>query len=130
MKSSEILIILGCTIAQLRMVFIPNYYNPATPRIPLAYVQPFKLAYTGRGRTGGIIDACRFKRIFRSDNKRKGLIIPLTQIWRPIQLIPVFGKACNVNWTCDNAVEQASTFIVDNYFCLSDFIDIYSGIVG
>ena len=114
----------------MRVIFTPEYNDPSTPRAPLAYVQPFRMASSRQGTKSGIIDLCRVKQAFQSDNSRKGLIIPLLHIWRPVQLIPDFGRVCNPKWTCDSAVELASTFVVDNYFCLSDFIEIYSGAVG
>ena len=53
--------------------------------------------------------------------RRKGKIVPLTLIWRPIELIPVFGRRCPTGWTSNTAVEEADDFYVN---CFSDK-DVY-----
>ena len=97
------------------MIFVPDYLDPSMPRIPLVYAQPFKLALDTRGRTDAGTNMYRLKRDLRNDITRKGIIAPLTRIWRPVELIPVFGERCNVEWTCDTAVEEASEFYLNSF---------------
>lgn len=62
----------------------------------------------------------RVNRVVRR-GRRKGEILPLTAIWRPIEVIPVFGRHCPANWTALSAVEEADDFYVN---CFSDK-DVY-----
>ena len=114
----------GHFVAQLRMVFRPCCRS-RTSEI-LAYVQPFKpapgtISQQEDGSKAHVpddyIEMFRVVRSLHSDGKRKGLIIRLTDIWRPVELIPRFGKKCPVGWTSSNAVELADHFYVN---CFSD----------
>ena len=105
----------GRTVAQVRVIFIPDYLDPSKARIPLAYVQPFKFASDTRSRTDAGTNMYRLKRDLRHDKTRKGLVVPLTRIWRPVELIPVFGQRCNVEWTCDTAVEESPEFYLNSF---------------
>lgn len=92
----------------------------------LAYVQPFKPAPgTTSHQQDGLkahvpddgVEMFRVVRSLHSNGKRKGLIIKLTDIWRPVELIPRFGKKCPLHWTSSDAVELAEQFYVN---CFSD----------
>lgn len=92
----------------------------------LAYVQPFKPApgTTSRQQDGSKahvpddgIEMFRVVRSLCSNGNRKGLVIKLTDIWRPVELIPRFGKKCPQHWTSSDAVELAEQFYVN---CFSD----------
>lgn len=54
-----------------------------------------------------------------------GKIVPLTDIWQAVQLIPVFGKKCPAEWTCDTAVELAKQFFVNCYACKQTYQSVY-----
>ena len=114
----------GHFAAHLRMVFRPYRHSKVSDI--LAYVQPFKpapgtISQQEDGSKAHVpdddIEMFRVVRSLHSDGKRKGLIIRLTDIWRPVELIPRFGKKCPVGWTSSNAVELADHFYVN---CFSD----------
>ena len=115
----------GRTVAQVRVIFVPDYLDPSIPRVPLAYVQPFKLAPGTRGKTDPETNMYRLKRELRSDKSRKGVIVPLAQIWRPVELIPVFGRRCNTEWTCDTAVEESLEFYLNSFPDKATYIMVY-----
>lgn len=56
---------------------------------------------------------------------RKGDIVELTDIWRPVQLIPKFGTICPKEWTADNAVELADTFLVNCFLDKETYQSVY-----
>ena len=71
------------------------------------------------------IQLYRVVRVLRSDRTRKGLIVALTDIWRPVELVPVFGSKCNVTWNCDNAVENSKDFYLNTLENLPLFMEVY-----
>ena len=113
----------GCTVAQLLIIFTPE--NNCTGIPVFAYVQPFKVAANAKGRVDPDIQLYRVVRDMRSDRTRKGLIVALTDIWRPVELIPVFGSNCNVTWNCDNAVENSKEFYLNTLENLPLFMEVY-----
>lgn len=64
-------------------------------------------------------------RSLRSDGTRKGEIIKLTDIWRPVQLIPKFGKICPDEWTCETAVELAKAYFVNCFLDKETYQTVY-----
>ncbi len=52
-------------------------------------------------------------------------MIRLTDIWRPIQLTPVFGKECPANWDLNNAVELAKEFYVNSFWDKETYMTVY-----
>lgn len=64
-------------------------------------------------------------RSVRSDGSRRGLIIRLTDTWRPVEVVPHFGKECPEEWTACNAVELAKEFYVNNFSDKEIFQNIY-----
>ena len=113
----------GFMVAQLRVIFSPdNLYSGHTF---FAYIQPFKLAPTAKGTTDPGIHMYRVVRDFRRNMTRKGLIVPLSHIWRPVELIPRFGSKCNVDWTCDTAVEYAREFYLNCFADKPSYIEVY-----
>lgn len=115
----------GCVVAQLKMIFVPNYLDGQMPRKPFAYVQPLKFPQRSRGMTDDGINMYSLVRSYRSNNSRKGLIVPLDRIWRPVELIPKFGRKCDQNWTCDTAVEVAKEFYLNCFSDKSTYIEVY-----
>lgn len=115
----------GHFVAQLRMVFRPRVL-PHSKSDVLAYVQPFKpapgtVSVQDDGSKAHVpddgIEMFRVIRSLHRSGERKGLIIKLTDIWRPVELVPRFGKRCPANWTSSNAVELVEQFYVN---CFSD----------
>lgn len=107
------------------MIFVPNFPDNTIPRTPYVYVQPFKLSPRSKGSADANVNMFSVTRVLRGNGTRKGLIVPLDHIWRPVELIPKFGKECNQTWTCDTAVEQAKEFYLN---CFSDkptYMEVY-----
>ena len=114
----------GHFAAQLHMVFRPCCHSRVSDI--LAYVQPFKpapgtISQQQDGSKAHVPDDCiemfRVIRSLHSDGKRKGVIVRLTDVWRPVELIPRFGTKCPAGWTSSNAVELADQFYIN---CFSD----------
>lgn len=100
----------------------------------MAYIQPFKpvpgctMSLPNRRRqytTEKLTKMFRIERKLRPDGSRMGAIVPLTDIWSMVTLIPVFGKKCPEEWTCDNAVELAKQFRVNNFACKQTYQRLY-----
>ena len=108
---------------QLRIIFAPEKNCSGVPFF--AYVQPFKTTYGAKNMANSDIKMYKLVRDLRSDRTRKGLIVPLTSIWRPVELIPRFGKACNGDWTCDTAVESSKEFYLNCFADKSTYIEVY-----
>ena len=108
------------------MVFVPNFTNDSTPRTPYVYVEPLKHSPKSKGMADPDVNMFRFVRTYpRGGNTRRGLIAPLSRVWRPVELIPKFNKECDKAWTCDSAVELATEFFLN---CFSDkptYMEVY-----
>ena len=109
------------------MVFVPNFTNDSTPRTPFVYVEPLKHSPKSKGVADPDVNMFSFVRTsnLRGDRTRRGLIVPLNRVWRPVELIPKFNKECDRTWTCDNAVELATEFYLN---CFSDkptYMEVY-----
>ncbi len=59
------------------------------------------------------------------DGSRHGLIVPLNAIWRPIDLVPVFGEKFVRAWRSVDAVEIAGEFFVNSFFDKNTFRHVY-----
>ena len=114
---------LGCLIAQLRIIFAPDNNHSGVPFY--AYVQPFRIAPNAQGKVDPDIRLYRLVRELRSDRTRKGLVIPLTDIWRPVELVPRFGNQCDKDWTCDTAVELSKEFYLNCFADKATYIEVY-----
>ena len=105
------------------MIFAPP--NDRSGFLFFAYVQPYKITLNAKDSADSHIKMYKLVRDLRGDRTRKGLIVPLTSIWRSVELIPKFGKSCNRDWTCDTAVESSKEFYLN---CFSDkptYIEVY-----
>lgn len=112
----------GHFAAQIRLIFQPLFTDKGRPNEFLAYVQPLKPApgttEVRDGRRQHKPDANNgLYRVQREliRRRRRGLIVKLTDIWRPIDLIPKFGRRCPEDWTTVNSVELAEEFFVNPY---------------
>ncbi len=116
---------IGHYVAQLRLIFRPAS-DPKQKRLSsyYAYIQPFEPAGstvtkqmdgTRAHVTDDNIEMFRVVRRYTGNRRREGRIIRLTDIWRPIELIPVYGKKCPRNWNSSNAVESAKEFYVNSF---------------
>ena len=59
------------------------------------------------------------------DGERQGLIVKLTDIWRPVELIPAFGQRCPAAWTTESAVDLAGEFFVNPFSEKEAYQSIY-----
>ena len=109
----------------MRVVFSPNYSDKIGPQIPLAYVQLFKIASFKCVKADVNTQMYKFVRDFRSNGERKGLVVPLTDVWRPVELIPVFGTRCNPEWTCYTAVERSKEFYLNCFSDKATYLEVY-----
>ncbi len=55
-------------------------------------------------------------RLRDANGARIGIVINLTDIWCPIDVVPAFGKKCPANWTADTAIELAKCFYVNPFY--------------
>ena len=117
----------GCMVAQLRVIFSPDFGidNSVRPTKLFVYVQPLKIAYNAKSSPDPNILMYRFKRDLRSNGTRKGLVFPLEDIWRRVEMIPKFGKVCNTGWTCDTAVEEAQELYLNCFADAASYIEVY-----
>ena len=113
----------GCKVAQLRIIFAPK--KNCNGVLFFAYVQPFKTMASAKNMADSDIKMYKLVRDLRSDRTRKGLIVPLTSIWRPVELIPKFGKMCNKDWTCDTAVECSKEFYLNCFTDKATYHEVY-----
>ena len=118
-----ILLVEGCKVVQLRIVFAPG--EDCIDMGFYAYVQPFRILPSAKNLADSDSKMYRLVRDLRSDRSRKGLIVPLTTIWRPVELIPKFGNMCNKDWTCDTAVEHSKEFYLNCFADKSTYIEVY-----
>ena len=107
----------------MRIVFAPP--NDCSGFPFFAYVQPFKITHNAKEPAVSDIKMYKLVRDLRGDRTRKGLIVPLTSIWRSVELIPKFGKSCNRDWTCDTAVESSKEFYLNCFADKTTYIEVY-----
>ena len=68
------------------------------------------------------------KRSLEVTGSRKGLVVDLCRIWRPVDAIPYFGGSKNSNWTMETSVELAKTLLVNPYHEKDLFYDLLPSI--
>lgn len=66
-----------------------------------------------------------FVRDLHPDGTRKGIVVPLTDIWLPVQATPVFGKSCEPEWSCHTAVELARELRLNIFDCQATYMLVY-----
>ena len=109
----------------MRVVFSPNCPDKIGPQLPLAYVQLFRTASPKGVKAEVNTLMYKFVRDFRSNGERKGLVVPLTEIWRPVELIPVFGTRCDPEWTCHTAAERSKEFYLNCFSDKATYLEVY-----
>lgn len=103
----------GHYLAQLRVIFRPvAKYTAVLLPLTYAYIQPLRPVQASNA-TDKAINMTRFERSFLRGTQREGRIIRLTDIWRQVEVVPVFGKECPKDWNSSNAVELAEEFYVN-----------------
>ena len=114
-------------VMQLRVIFSPDLTdNSALPMRLFVYVQPLKITYNAKGSPDLNILMYRFTQYICSNGMRKGLVLPLKEIWRPVEMIPKFGKVCNTpGWTCDTAIEEVHELYLNCFADVASYIEVY-----
>ena len=107
----------------MRVIFVPDDNRSGVPFY--AYVQPFRIAPNANGEVDPDIQLYRLVRVLRGDRTRKGLIVPLTDIWRPVELIPRFGEEVSEDWTCDTAVELSNELYLNCFADMPTYLEVY-----
>lgn len=124
----------GHTVAQIRFIFRPVDQKDLYRGPTLAYVEYFKhaprsLSDQESGEKHQVpddnVEMYRIVRKLSREGERIGGVIRLVDIWRPVQLIPVFGKKCPENWDCNTAVELASEFYVNSFWDKETYQAVY-----
>ena len=111
---------LGHIVAQLRVIFVPNFLDRSLPRTPHVYVQPLKISSKSTDT-----NMYTFIRVLERDGRRKGQVFPLTRVWQQAELMPKHNGQCDRRWTCDTAVELAEELILNPFFDDAAFIEVY-----
>ena len=57
----------------------------------------------------------RFTPSYTASGTMNGAFVPLTDVWRSVQLIPVFGPTCAPHWTSANSMDLAKEFLLNRY---------------
>ncbi|KLO04383.1 hypothetical protein SCHPADRAFT_836422 [Schizopora paradoxa] len=122
----------GIQSPQLRMIFRPFIRRGA--KVYLAYVQPLKpangtISCQDDGHLDHVpddnIEMFRFVRDLRPDGSRRGRVVQLLDIWRPIDVIPKFEEQCPEEWTRDNSVELATEFYANSFADKETYQSVY-----
>lgn len=121
--------------AQLRVIFRPRIRGRKTAGQPVyAYVQPLLPASrcVSQQEDGSQlhipdkhINMYRMKRSVNKGGKRKGLVINITDIWRPVELVPKFGRSCPPEWDATNATEMAEEFYLNCFSSKDVYQNVY-----
>lgn len=114
----------------MRLIFQPVIPQCDHPEI-LAYIEPL-VPVTTVAREDGTVEAVpdqdsgltRIKRLHRQDLSRFGMVIRLTDIWRPVDIVPAFGEKCDKNWTSDTALDKARTFLINSFYSKDDYMSL------
>ncbi len=108
----------GHFVAQIRLIFRVQLKDR---QHTLAYIQPFKPASrstVGRPLRHAADDNIRMFRVCRvlnRDKSRSARLISLSDIWRAVELIPLFRKQCPPHWTSMNSTELADEFYINSF---------------
>ncbi len=118
-------------MAQLRLIFQALYPETCSQEPEfLAYIEPLRVVHVSRqskksaagcsvGINSGVI---RVERVFDPDGSRVGLVVSLTDIWRPVDLVPDYGEACPPHWTSGSASDFATQFFVNSFYDKQTYI--------
>ncbi len=87
----------GHYVAQVRMVFRP-VMTYAEGLLPLSYAYIEPLEPTQVSAVDKAVGMICLKRCFLANRHRESRIVRLLDIWRPVEVVPVFGKSCPDTW--------------------------------
>ena len=109
-------------VAQLRLIFVPNFLDHSMSQTPHVYVQLLKFSPRSKGKPDSDTNMYTFVRVLERDGRRKGQVFPLTRVWQQVELMPKHNGQCDRRWTCDTAVELSEELILNNH---RNFIEFY-----
>lgn len=124
----------GHFVAQVRCVFQPVHASNEPSGLIYAYVEPMvpapgRTKLLANGKSKQIHDRdlkmYRVQRDLDEDGTRKGFVVNVTDIWRPIDLIPLIGDRCPAHWTSSTSIDLASEFVVNRFFDKGTFADVW-----
>ena len=70
------------------------------------------------------VEMYRVARHLEGDGAQRGRVIDVKTIWRPIQLVPVFGERCPPDWTSDTAFDLAAELYVNCFMSKSTYYSV------
>lgn len=135
--------LLDSVVVQVLLIFRPKYNRAdQSSTIPLVYVEflapcagsldrlsePFELdgdTITHQHLPEANIDMYKVQRAHRADGTRIAEIMDLSQLWRPVELIPFMGESCDKTWTCETSTELAEELWVNCFHGKEDFQVLY-----
>ena len=120
-------------VAQLKLLFKPILPHGRQCDSVYAYVDLFKAppecsSWQREGFfkhvTDDDIEMYRVTRHLNGEGAQRGKVIDMRTIWRPIQLIPVFGERCPPGWTSETAVNLARELYVNSFMNKSTYYSV------
>ncbi|KZP24747.1 hypothetical protein FIBSPDRAFT_734893, partial [Athelia psychrophila] len=112
-------------VVQLRLIFSPIYWDNTKERDVYCYAESFRFSPAHRvAQADGSevfcpvpdIDMFLVNRHYRGDGvTRMGDIIKMTDIREVLELAPVFGKRMRDDMDCNNSLEIANSFYINNF---------------
>ncbi len=114
----------GHFAAQVRLSFQPLFPEKKQRPEILAYVEPLQPAQGSLELRGTefvhvpekFSGLYKVRPIVDKRGSRFGVVINITDIWRPVDLVPAFDKRCPANWSADTAVNRAENLYVNTFF--------------
>ena len=123
----------GHVVAQLKLLFQPILPYGGSCNSIYAYVKLFKpppncSSWQREGYfkhvTDDDVEMYRVVRHLEGDGTHRGRIVDIRSIWRPIQLVPVFGERCPSEWTSETAVDLAADLYVNSFMNKSTYYSV------
>ncbi len=94
-------------------------YTEGLLPLSYAYIQPLEPIQSSV--VDKAIGMTRLKQCFLANRHRESRIVRLLDIWRPVEVVPVFGKSCPDTWDSSNAVELAKEFYLNVFSSKDDY---------
>lgn len=121
--------LIGHCVAQIRLIFLVAPPKRAQPlrswNMFLVYVERFDIVPQATSLRPGssrsaiapdpVTQMYLLKRAIRSDGRRFGDIVPLSQLRGPVQLTPHFGAKADRRLTMHNSLEYSGEFWLNKY---------------
>lgn len=111
-------------MAQIRVIFKILTSSPQDPlyNLPLAYVEWFSKPQDTPEVSSLMYTTSRMK---YSDGTRRGDIIELSTVARPVQLVPKFGRLADRAFNMNNSMEIGERYLVNSFRDKESYQAIY-----